>query len=59
MANENPTGHIQSNHTGYGATQHVANNPFLSGAVGDVMEENVQPMARDAYMHGTVDDRSY
>lgn len=62
---------MHANHTDYGATQHVANNPFgapqqhvtnnpfASGAAGNMMEENVQPMARDVYMHGTVDDRNY
>lgn len=45
--------------TSYGATHHVTNNPFAAGAVGEMMAENVQPTARDVYMHGTVDDRNY
>ncbi|XP_031624157.1 vesicular glutamate transporter 1 [Contarinia nasturtii] len=42
----------------YGAVGHVANNPFASSAA-SMVEEPVQPEARDKYMHGTTDDRSY
>lgn len=54
-----PTTQININ-TGayYGATGHVSNNPFAASA-GSMVEETVQPEARDAYMHGTTDDRSY
>lgn len=44
--------------TNYGATAHVSNNPFASSAA-SMVEETVQPEARDVYMHGTTDDRSY
>lgn len=44
--------------TNYGATGHVSNNPFAS-ASSAMIEENVQPEAKDIYMHGTPDDRSY
>lgn len=42
----------------YGATGHVSNNPFASSAAA-MVEETVQPEAKDVYMHGTPDDRSY
>lgn len=42
----------------YGATGHVANNPFAAAA-GTIVEENVQPESRDIYMHGNNDDRTY
>lgn len=42
----------------YGATAHVSNNPFASSAP-SMVEETVQPEARDVYMHGAPDDRSY
>lgn len=47
------------NTVNYGATGHVANNPFASGVVSTIIEENVQPEARDTYMHGTTSDRAY
>ena len=51
-----PTQQINNtNPVNYGATGHVANNPFASSMV----EEPVQPEAKDVYMHGTSDDRSY
>lgn len=49
---------INTNTVSYGATGHVANNPFASAA-GTIIEESVQPEAKDVYMHGTSDDRSY
>lgn len=39
---------------GYGATTHVANNPFAYAAA-----EQVQPQAQDSYMHGNMEERSY
>lgn len=41
----------------YGATAHVANNPFAYA--GTIQEEPVQPPAEDSYMHGNIQDRTY
>lgn len=43
----------------YGATGHVSSNPFVQSGTPSIVEENVQPEARDAYLHGTPNDRSY
>lgn len=43
--------------TNYGATGNASTNPFAASA--SMVTENVQPEARDVYMHGTADDRSY
>lgn len=41
----------------YGAVEQAAGHPFAY--TNQVSEEHIQPEARDAYMHGTVDDRTY
>lgn len=41
----------------YGSVQHVPGNPFAYPNY--VEEEQVQPPAQDAYMHGTINDRTY
>lgn len=58
----------------YGATEHVPGNPFNQTPAAPsfnpnpgnpfafpntIQEEPVQPYATDAYMHGTVEDRSF
>lgn len=51
--------HINGNiGTNYGATGNVSTNPFAASAA-SMVTENVQPEARDMYMHGTPDERSY
>lgn len=52
------TTQFNTNPVNYGATGHVPNNPFAS-ATGTIIEESVQPEAKDIYMHGTSDDRTY
>lgn len=42
----------------YGATGNVSTNPFAASAA-SMIEENVQPEARDIYMHGAPEDRTY
>lgn len=42
----------------YGATGNVSTNPFAASAA-TMVTENVQPEARDMYMHGAPEDRSY
>lgn len=44
--------------TNYGATGNVSTNPFAASA-DSMVTENVQPEARDVYMHGAPEDRSY
>lgn len=54
-----PTTQINQNvGANYGAIGHVANNPFAANAT-TMIEETVQPEAKDMYLHGTTDDRSY
>jgi len=62
---------MQINHTNvasYGATEHVAGNPFAATNVpvaGNPFAQNimpaapVQPYATDTYMHGTADERGF
>ena len=63
---------MQINHTNvasYGATEHVAGNPFASNVpppvVGNPFAQNimpaapVQPYPTDTYMHGTADERGF
>jgi hypothetical protein len=62
---------MQINHTNvasYGATEHVAGNPFAATSVpvaGNPFAQNimpaapVQPYATDSYMHGTADERGF
>lgn len=42
----------------YGATGNVSTNPFAASAA-SMIEENVQPEAKDIYMHGAPEDRTY
>lgn len=48
--------HDPSKTVSYGAVTHVANNPF---AYPQVVDEPVQPEARDAYLHGNPAERTY
>lgn len=48
------TTQINTNTVNYGATGHVANNPFASA--GAIIEEPVQPEATDTYMHANNDN---
>lgn len=42
----------------YGATQPVANNPFAYAST-MLAQQTVQPEAKDSYLHGTAEDRTY
>lgn len=51
---------MQINHTkqiSYGATEHVPGNPFA--LTNTIIEEPVQPISTDYYMHGTPQEREY
>lgn len=66
---------VQINHnnvTSYGATEHVAGNPFATApamppmpVAGNPFAQNIQPAApvqpypTDSYMHGTADERGF
>lgn len=53
-----PSAQINATKTvSYGAVSHVAGNPFAYPNV--INEEPVQPEAKDSYLHGNPDERSY
>ncbi|XP_001654157.2 vesicular glutamate transporter 1 [Aedes aegypti] len=53
-----PSAQINTTKTvSYGAVSHVAGNPFAYPNV--INEEPVQPEAKDSYLHGNPDERSY
>lgn len=54
-----PTQKLNGAAIDYGATAHVSNNPFAASAMGSMIEENVQPEARDDYLHGSVADQPF
>lgn len=41
----------------YGATKPATTNPFAYASA--ISEQTVQPEAKDTYLHGTTEDRTY